>query len=241
MLWNGFECVEFEFEGHEARVVIPVKQVVRPFLAIKTEYWNAFPETEIRLLEEGFYLCYIKNDNRWGTDTDLDRKARFVEYVTEKYSLDNKCIPVGMSCGGLIAVKFAARYPQLVSCIYIDAPVINYMSCPCGFGIGERSDDENFSEILGALGMNGISELICYRDMPQDKIPQLIENKIPVVMVSGDSDTIVPYTENGILLEKAYKENGIDFELFMKPGCNHHPHGLENPQAIVDFIKNHLD
>ena len=33
----------------------------------------------------------------------------------------------------------------------------------------------------------------------------LIKNKIPVIVVSGDSDTIVPYTENGFLIEKAYK------------------------------------
>lgn len=239
MLWNCFECIEFEFEGYESRVVIPDKKLEKPSLIVKTEYWNAFPETEIKLLQEGFYLGYIKNSNRWGTDADLDRKARFVEYVTQRFSLKSKCIPVGMSCGGLIAVKFAARYPQLVSCIYIDAPVINYMSCPCGFGIGERIDDEEFSEILGALGMSSISELICYRDMPLDNIPELVKHKIPIVMVSGDSDTVVPYTENGIMLEKAYKENKLDFELYIKPGCNHHPHGLENPQPIVDFIKKH--
>lgn len=239
MLWNFFECVEFDFEGYEARVVMPHKKLENPSLLIKTEYWNAFPETEIKLLEEGFYLSYISNANRWGTAADLDRKARFIEYTTEKYSLNKKCIPVGMSCGGLIAAKFAARHPQLVSCVYLDAPVINYMSCPCGFGIGERTDDENFSEILSALGMSSISELICYRDTPQDNIPELVKYKIPVVMVSGDSDTIVPYTENGILLEKAYKENGLVLELYMKPGCNHHPHGLGNPQPIVDFIKKH--
>lgn len=235
----AFECEEFLFEGHEAAVVIPDNPRDESSLIVKTEYRNAFPETEIKLLEAGFYLAYIDNDNRWGTDADIDRKARFIEYVTEKYKLKPKCVPVGMSCGGLIAVKLAARYPDLIACIYIDAPVINYMSCPCGFGIGERTDDENFSEILGALGMSSISELICYRDTPQDKIPDLIENKIPVIMVAGDSDTIVPYVENGILIEQAYNENGLDIELYLKKGCNHHPHGLDDPAAVVEYIIKH--
>ena len=161
-------------------------------------------------------------------------------FIKEKYNIQGGCVPVGMSCGGIFAVKFAAKYPELISCIYIDAPVINYMSCPCGFGIGERIDDENFSEILGALSMKSISELICYRETPQDKIPLLIKNKIPVVLVSGDSDTIVPYTENGILIEKAYKDNELNIDIFIKPGCNHHPHGLSNPTPVVESIEKYL-
>lgn len=240
MQWNGFNAEEFIFENHEAIIVEPVKVVDKCALILKTEYWNAFPETEIKLLEKGHYLCYIKNDNRWGTDADIDRKARFVKFCEEKYGINSGCVPVGMSCGGIFAVKFASKYPELISSIYIDSPVINYMSCPCGFGIGERIDDENFSEILGALNMESISELICYRETPQDKIPQLVKNKIPVIMVIGDSDTIVPYTENGILIEKAYKENSLPLDLFVKPGCNHHPHGLDDPNPVVECIEKYL-
>ena len=143
MNWNGFKAESFTFEDHPATVVFPDKKIDAPSLILKTEYWDAFPLTEIMLLERGHYLAYIKNDNRWGTDPDLDRKARFVEFVTKKYGLSQKCVPVGMSCGGLIAIKFAAKHPRLISCIYVDAPVLNYMSCPCGFGIGDRTDDES--------------------------------------------------------------------------------------------------
>ncbi|MBQ7957130.1 MAG: alpha/beta hydrolase [Clostridia bacterium] len=240
MLWNNFETDEFIFEGHKASVVKPEIKNYNPVFVLKTEYRDAFPETEIEFLNRGFFVAFIENDNRWGTDRDLDRKARFVNFVSEKYGLHKKCIPVGMSCGGLIAIKFAAKYPELISCLYIDAPVLNYMSCPCGFGIGERIDDENFTEILTALDMKSISELICYRETPQDKIPDLIENRIPVVMVAGDSDTVVPYVENGILIEKAYREASLPIDIFIKRGCNHHPHGLENPSVTVDSILNKI-
>ena len=238
MTWNGFEQREFVFDGKEATVVIPDKKIKNPVLAVKTEYWNAFPETEIELLENGFYLCFIENENRWGTDTDLDRKAEFVKSVINEYGLSPKCVPVGMSCGGLIAIKFAAKYPELVACLYVDAPVLNYMSCPCGFGIGDACC-EDFPEIFDSLGLKNVSELICYTDMPMHKIPTLVEKKIPAVIVAGGADKTVPYEENGILLEKAYRENGIDLEVFKKSDCAHHPHGLDDPKPIVDFILSH--
>ncbi len=238
MLWNGFECEEFEFEGHYAITVLPKTKSASARLALKTEYFNAFPETEIALLNKGFYLGYIKNDNRWGTADDLGRKARFVKHIAEKYGISQRCVPVGMSCGGIFAVKFAALYPELVSCIYVDAPVVNYMSCPCGFGKGNALSQDN-SEILNALGLDGIAELLAYRDMPLDHLGRLIENRIPAVLVAGDSDTVVPYCENGAFLKQAYENSGIDYAEFIKPGCDHHPHGLEDPTPVVEFIENH--
>lgn len=236
--WMGYRCKKLEFENHESVIVYPEEGNSNGFLAVKTKYWGAFPNAiETLLLKNGFHLCYIKNDNRWGVDEDIDRKARFICYVQEKCELKSHCVLVGMSCGGLIAIKLAARHPNLVKCMYLDAPVINYMSCPCGFGVGKSLNIN--SEILNALGLKDISQLLSYRDMPLDKIPTLIEHKIPVVMVSGDSDQTVPYCENGVCLEMAYKEAGVEHEVYIKPGGDHHPHGLENPMVVLDFILKH--
>lgn len=237
--WMGYQYKQLQFEEHEAIIVYPQEGTANGYLAVKTEYWGAFPEAiELPLLENGFHLCYIKNDNRWGTHADLDRTARFIRYVQEECGLSSKCVPVGMSCGGLIAIKLTARYPELVKCLYLDAPVINFMSCPCGFGIGKPLAEDN-SEILNALGLKDISQLLAYRDMPLDKLGVLTEAKIPVVMVAGDSDQVVPYCENGIWLEKAYKDAGVEIEVYIKPGCDHHPHGLEDPTAPMNFILRH--
>ena len=83
------------------------------------------------------------------------------------------------------------------------------MSCPCGFGIGNPLSQDN-SEILNALGMKSISELLAYRDMPLDKLGALVDHRIPVVLVAGDSDQVVPYCENGIFLQRAYKDAGVE-------------------------------
>lgn len=238
-LWNGYVRENFEYDGRSAVLVFPKKANGR--LALKTEYWGAFPEAaELSLLENGFHLCYVQNTNRWGAKDNLERQARFVRYLQEKYHLQEKIVPVGMSCGGLIAIKFAAMFPELVSCLYLDAPVVNYMSCPCGFGAGKVLNEEQpYREILDALDLETIGDLMAYRDMPLDNIPKLIENKIPVVMASGDSDTIVPYCENGVMLERAYRAAGLEIEVYIKPGGDHHPHGLPDPKPVVDFILNH--
>ena len=76
-----------------------------------------------------------------------------------------------------------------------------------------------------------------YREHPIDKMDVLVKNNIPIILVAGDSDESVPYCENGELLETYYKANNGIIEVHVKPGCGHHPHGLENPQIIADFIE----
>ena len=233
----GFKRADFKFEGRDALIVFPETPEPQGRWMMKMEYFGAFPSAEIKLLRKGYHLAYLKNVNRIGTDIDTDAKARFAKFLHENYGLSEKCVPVGMSCGGLQAVNFAAKYPSLVSVLYLDAPVMNFLSWP--FGMGDcfvNRGPAQQKEVLDALGITK-SELICFRGHPIDKIPTLIEHKIPVVMVYGDSDDVVPYPENGYVLEKAYKAAGIPLSVHGKEGCGHHPHGLEDSSPIIDFIE----
>ncbi|MBO5069859.1 MAG: hypothetical protein J6C37_05805 [Roseburia sp.] len=230
--WNGFKKNEFTFEGRKAILVFPDDSNKTNQWLFKTEYWDAFPNLEIEMVKQGWHLAYIENKTRWCLDEDLDLKQRFADFLAKEYGLCKKCVPVGMSCGGMFAVKFAARHPEYISALYIDAPVLNLLSCPADLGVAKGGMWEEF---VNATGMS-LSELICCREHPIDKLPILIQNDIPVVMVYGKADTVVPYCENGAILEKYYKEHGGKLLAIGKDGCEHHPHGLENPQPIVDFI-----
>ena len=221
-------------------MVFPREGTANGRLMLKTVYWGAFPDAvEVPLLEQGFHLCFVKYESRWGRDEDLDRYAGLVRFVADKYALDKRVVPIGMSCGGLMAIKFAAKYPELVSCLYLDAPVLNYLSCPYGLGSKSYVKDETVAELLETLEMDGLSQLIGYREMPLDKIPQLIAHRIPVVLVAGGSDTVVPFHENGALLHKAYEQAGLECPTYIKPECDHHPHGLDDPTEVVAFILAH--
>ena len=231
--WRGFQGVEFAFEGCTAKLIKPNVPPNGKWL-LKTEYFDAFPETEIELLNRGWHLAYNKNKNRWAEDYDLERKAHFVEFVVKEFGLNEKCVPVGMSCGGLYAVKLATLIPERIEKLYLDAPVMNFLSCP--FGLGIKDDTTVTGEEYTRLTGRTLSEMLSYREHPIDKMPILLQNKIPIVLVSGDSDRVVPYIENGALLEKYYKENGGDITVFIKEGGDHHPHGIENVTVLADAI-----
>ena len=236
-IWNGFERIDFLFEGRAAILVFPKDENKCNKWMLKTEYFDAFPQFEIDMVSRGWHLAFIANKTRWCLDEDLDLKARFADFLKEEFGLYEKCVPVGMSCGGLIGTKFAAKYPQKVSCLYIDAPVLNLLSCPADFGIGKGGLFEEFANATGITK----SQLICYREHPIDKMHILLENKLPIILVAGDSDSIVPYCENGAILEKFYKENGGEIQVYIKPGCEHHPHGLEDTTPIINFVMKHCE
>ena len=235
--WKGFKRINFEFEGMEAILVFPDNPREDKGWMLKTEYFDAFPDFEYEMVKRGWHLAYVQNITRWCKEEDLDRKKRFADYLNKEYGLNKKCVPVGMSCGGLIGSKFAIKYPEYVSVLYLDAPVMNLLSCPAGYGIGVSKLLEEF---IGVTKMTR-SELICYRNSPIDHMDVILKNEIPVLMVYGDEDDIVPYCENGEVLEKYYRENGGEILAIGKRYGGHHPHGLEDPTPMIEFIEKHCN
>lgn len=230
--WQGFDCEKFEFEGRNAIIVFPDKKTDK--WLFKTEYFGAFPDFEIEMVKRGYHIVHVDNITRWNKHPDdTDIKAKFADYVSAKYGLKKKCVTVGMSCGGMQSIYFAAKYPEYVSAMYLDAPVINLLSCPCG--LGGNSKNDSIPEFEKAMGMT-VSELLSFRNHPLDNFEPLVKNNIPIFLVCGDSDTVVPYIENGALLDKYYREHGAPITTIIKPGCDHHPHGLTDNTPIIDFV-----
>jgi hypothetical protein len=54
--------------------------------------------------------------------------------------------------------------------------------------------------------------------------------------VVGDADEVVPVAENTAILEERYNKLGGKIRVIHKPGIGHHPHSLQDPAPIVDFI-----
>lgn len=231
--WNGYECLDFQFEKCDAFLVKP-KCKPNGKWALKTEYRGAFPATECELLSRGWHIAFRTNKNRWATKDQIECTARFVKFVSEEFGLEGKCSTVGMSCGGLIATTLAEAHPELIDVLYIDAPVLNLLSCPCGMGVANDLIYPEFSRVTGYTK----STILAYRDHPIDKMHVLIANDIPVVLVAGDSDRVVPYCENGAVLADYYQRNGGRIKFWVKPGCDHHPHGLtDREKEVADTIE----
>lgn len=229
----GFKQIEFQFDNKKCVLVFPNEPREDKKWFFKTEYFGAFPEFQIEMLKKGYYVAHVQNETRWCLETDTERQAKFAEFLHKEFGLYEKFMTIGMSCGGMQSIYLAAKHPELVAAIYVDAPVVNFLSCPCSLGDGNNSAYEEFVKATGLT----IKTLINFRKHPQDYIPELIKNKIPMFLIVGDSDELVPFDENGVYLVNAYKEAGLDFSFIIKEGCKHHPHGLEDNTPLFDFVK----
>ena len=219
-----------QLEGREGILCHPQKPNGK--WALKTEYFSSFPEVQNTLLEMGYYIVHIQNKTRWVHPSDTDARASLAKYMNKRFGVSKKCVIIGMSCGGMQGIYFASKYPKLVSCMYLDAPVVNLLSCPAGLGKGTTS---LFEEFQAHTGM-GLTELLGYRNHPLDHLPKLAKHNIPVILVSGDSDSVVPFDENGKYLQEIYEKNNCTIQTIIKPGGDHHPHSLVDNRPIIDFI-----
>lgn len=231
----GYDLLTDKLGDREIKIVFPKAGTENGKWVLKTEYFEAFPEVELALVAKGYHIAHISNITRWHVPEDTDARAALAEHMHTKYGLNKKCVVIGLSCGGMQGIYFAAKYPQYVSCLYLDAPVVNFLSCPAALGKGSGS---NYKEFIQHTGMDQV-KLLSYRNHPFDNIHHLVENKIPLVLVCGDSDRRVPYDENGIFLTEAYQKSGCPCLTILKEGCDHHPHGLDDTTPILNFILEH--
>lgn len=225
-LWNGFKTVKTIISEREAIIVCPEKPNGK--WALKTEYFDAFPEVQIELLKMGYYVAHIKNISRWYMPEDTEARVSLAQFMEKQFGVSKKCVIIGMSCGGMQGIIMGALHPEYVSCMYLDAPVVDFNSCP-------GKIPEMYNECLEKTGMTA-EEFKHRREWMLSVIEKLCENRIPVILISGDSDKTVPFDENGKLLKCAYEKAGCTIETYIKEGGDHHPHSLEDNSPIYDFI-----
>jgi alpha-beta hydrolase superfamily lysophospholipase len=62
---------------------------------------------------------------------------------------------------------------------------------------------------------------------------------VPLFLLCGDADDVVPYEENGAIVQERYQRLGGPVQTLIKKGMGHHPHGLDDPTPVVEFILKH--
>lgn len=235
-VWEGYPLQIRHFEGYEVLAAIPkVPAAGRPW-AWRTEFFGAFPFADLALLNQGWHVVHITISHRFGGPKAVKVMQRFYEEIRLRLSLSSKMILFGFSRGGLYAQHYAATNPQTVAALYLDAPVVNIGSWPGGLGKGVGSA----WDYPRALAAFEIPQAQAYLPIQNAAFLALVNNKLPLLLVAGDSDEVVPWEENGALLEKAYNEAGLPVQVILKPGVGHHPHSLTDPAPIVRFCTEHL-
>ncbi|MFK7812586.1 MAG: alpha/beta hydrolase family protein [Maribacter sp.] len=236
-VFGAYEIEEFTFQGHEAKIVFPKTKHEQGLWIWRARFWGHEPQTDIALLEKGFHLVYVDVAGMFGSPKAVGIWNDFYQHISKKYNLNSKVVLEGFSRGGLIVYNWASQNTDKVACIYADAPVCDFKSWPGGLYTGKGSADD-WEICLNAYGLEKDSALN-YSGIPINTCIAVAKAKIPVIHVYGDADEVVPPNENTELLAETFRKAGGNIELIKKPGVGHHPHSLENPKPIVDFILKH--
>lgn len=224
----------FRFEGKTARIVYPAKAAEgRPWVW-RARFWAHEPQTDQAMLDAGFHIVYVDVGGLYGSLSAVKIWDHFYDYLTDEMMLSKHPVLEGMSRGGLIIFNWALAHPEIPAAIYGDNPVCDIKSWPAGRGDG-AGHLPSWEECLDVYHLTD-TEATDYKQNPVDRASALAEAGIPLILVCGDSDSVVPFDENGRILFEAYNKVKAPVQLILKPGADHHPHSLENPQPIVDFL-----
>jgi pimeloyl-ACP methyl ester carboxylesterase len=153
-------------------------------------------------------------------EKNLKEQARFYKGVLERYqdSTKQKPILVSHSYGGAVVLQMAVDYPELISGVVVLA----------GLSSAELTVDRWYNKagksifvrwwLPAALTVSNKEMLHLQEDL------KLIETnydkiKVPVMVLHGQKDKIVPY-EHATFLEEKLKDNP-SFELTTLPEANH--------------------
>ena len=232
--FHGHQGYEFTDNGTTCFIVKPHREAVgRPWM-VRARFWGHEPQTDIAMLEHGFYLVYCDVADLYGADKAVKRWDSFYKRMT-KAGFNKKVVLEGMSRGGLIVYNWTVQNPEKVACIYADAPVMDIKSWPMGKG-SYGGSKEDVEKMMKAYEFKDEAEAVAWKKNPIDGATILAKYRIPIIHVVGDADNIVPVAENTAIFEQRMKALNAPITVIHKPNVNHHPHSLNNPEPIVNFI-----
>lgn len=223
----------FEVEGNKAFLyAAPAVAPGKPWLwyaptlkgislAGRKMYFEAFMKAGISIA--GYDLGEVR-----GAPASTAKFTLFYEEMVKR-GYSTKPILLGQSRGGMMTLAWAFRNPDKVRAWAGIYPVCNLASWPL---------KNSKVQTLADFGMPE-NELVAKLSEfnPVDNLKGLIEKKVPMFVVHGDSDVVVPYELNTGLLKKRYEEGGGQISVKVIPGEGHKvgPSFFEG-QELVDFV-----
>jgi pimeloyl-ACP methyl ester carboxylesterase len=220
--------IKFIFNGYEATVIRPENPNGKWIW--KTEFLYAFDGAERELLSRGYTRVYYAIRDKYGSYQAVRLMHEFYKHVIKEFALEDKCTLFGFSRGGLYAFNFALFYPECVKKIYLDAPVLDMRSWP-------PADSGNRLEVYTEYDLTP-ETIESFKGHPVMNFTEFFSHGIPLLLVAGGADEIVPFEENSGKMIEYCKNNCIDITCIIKPECKHHPHSLDDVTPIVEFVEN---
>ena len=190
----------------------------------------AFDKAETELLTLGYTRVYYSISNMYGNYKAVRLMHKFHNHIVAKFNLSDKCYLFGFSRGGLYAFNYTLFYPETVEKVYLDAPVLDLKTWP-------PKDSEEQKQMFEGYSLNP-ETLMSFHDNPIDNLKEFFDLRIPLLLVAGDSDQVVDFEKNSNTLINYCLDNKIKLKYYVKTGCKHHPHSLDDVSPIVNFVCN---
>ena len=163
-----------------------------------------------------------------------ESSAQFTGFYDAMVAKGYSVMPVllGQSRGGLMMLCWAFRNPDKVGAFAGIYPVCNIANWPL-----QRSKHS----VLADYGMSK-EEILANLDQlnPVGNLDGLAEAGVPMFIIHGDSDRVVPYRDNSALIKTAYEKAGGEIEVKMVPGKGHaEVSEFFRDQDLLEFIFKH--
>jgi len=230
--WQGHVRHDFTLpdDGAKCTVIAPEKPADGKPWIWRARFFGHQPALDVGLLKAGWHVCYCDVGNLYGSPKAVTRWDKFHALATAKLGLSSKPVLEGMSRGGLIIFNWASANPDKVRAIYGDNPVCNFHSWPKG------KSERDWKRCLAAYGTDEKGSNEVEQPCTMGTLKPIAAAKIPVFLVIGEADKVVPTSKNAEPLAENYKKLGGPVKVWRKPGLGHHPHGLDPVGPLLDAI-----
>lgn len=234
-LFHGFTMFHDTVSGE--RVVVPAVTAAGKPWVWRARFWGHQPQFDLAMLKRGYHLAFCDISNLFGNEEAIDIGNRFYKKLVNHHDFSPQPVLEGMSRGGLFVYNWALANPDKVTAIYADAPVMDFKSWPGGIRAGKQGPGSSaWQTCLKAYSLSQ-DEALIYSKGPLNLLHVLAKENIPLIHVIGEEDTVVPPSENTNIAQTRYTKLGGTIRVIRKQGVGHHPHSLDDPTPLVNFIE----
>ena len=181
-----------------------------------------------RLLAKGISLAGCDQGEVRGSPASVKVFTNFYnEMVKRGYS--KKPVLLGQSRGGLMMLSWAVRNPTKVGGFAGIYPVLNLRSWPMKRNLGATLKDFG-------MDMDAFSKIVDQHN-PINYLAGLAKAKVPIFIVHGDSDGVVPLEENSAIVVERYLKLGGEARVEVVPGKGHQvDDGFFKAPELIEFM-----
>ena len=181
-----------------------------------------------KFLAAGIAVAGIDVGEAYGSPSSTKLMDLFYVQMTRERGLAKKPCLLGRSRGGLWVSAWACDHPDRFSGLAGIYPVFDFKTYP---GIEKAAPAYELSP----------AELLQHADQlnPIARMTVLAKSKMPVLIIHGDEDAVVPLTENSATFADTYKRAGAEgsINLIVVKGQGHNFwEGFFRCQPLIDFV-----